>query len=141
MFALSLPSALRRPCGCPAMPALAVATSALLSLNTHAQQTLTLNRFLTTTGDLFSITPYGATGQLRYLCRLILETYRKVFRYAELEGTTALLVRRTFVARLHDRGADEDQIGMVLGIGERRAVRKQFPRTRPTMARLVQELA
>jgi hypothetical protein len=57
-----------------------------------------------------------------------------------LEGTTAMSVRRTFVARLYERGADEDQVGMVLGIGELRAVREQFPRTRPTMARLVQEL-
>ncbi|MFY9510398.1 MAG: site-specific integrase [Rubrivivax sp.] len=96
--------------------------------------------FLTSTGDPFLITPYGAPGQQRYLCRPILETYRKVFRYAELYGTTALSVRRIFVARLYDRGADEDQVGMVLGIGERRAVREQFPRTRPTMARLVQEL-
>jgi hypothetical protein len=96
--------------------------------------------FLTATGDPFPITPYGAPGQQRYLCRPILETYRKVFRYAELEGATALSVRRTFVARLYDRGADEDQVGVVLGIGERRAVREQFPRTRPTMARLVQEL-
>lgn len=96
--------------------------------------------FLTSSGDPFPITPYGAPGQLRYLCRPILETYRKVFRYAELEGTTALSVRRTFVARLYDRGADEDQVGMVLGISERRAVREQFPRQRPTMARLVQEL-
>jgi integrase len=96
--------------------------------------------FLTSTGDPFPITPYGAPGQQRYLCRPILETYRKVFRYAELEGATALSVRRTFVARLYDRGADEDQVGAVLGIGERRAVREQFPRTRPTIARLVQEL-
>lgn len=96
--------------------------------------------FLTSAGDPFPVTPYGAPGQLRYLCRPILETYRKLFRYAELEGTTAMSVRRTFVARLYERGADEDQVGMVLGIGERRAVREQFPRTRPTMARLVQEL-
>lgn len=96
--------------------------------------------FLTSTGDPFPIRAYGAPGQLRYLCRPILETYRKVFRYAELVGTTALSVRRTFAARLYERGADEDQVGMVLGIAERRAVREQFPRTRPTMARLVQEL-
>jgi integrase len=96
--------------------------------------------FLTSTGDPFLITRYGAPGQQRYLCRPILETYRKVFRYAELEGATALSVRRTVVARLYDRGADEDQVCVVLGIGERRAVREQFPRARPTMARLVQEL-
>ena len=75
-----------------------------------------------------------------YLCRPILDTFRKEFRYAELEGTTTLSVLRTVVARLYDRGADEEQIGMVLGIGERRAVQEQFPLTRPTMARPVQEL-
>ena len=33
--------------------------------------------FLTSTGDPFPIKPYGASGQLRYLCRPVLETYRK----------------------------------------------------------------
>lgn len=57
---------------------------------------------------------------------------RNVFRYAGLEGATALSVRRTFVARLDDSGADEDLVGVVLGMGGRRAVREQFPRIRPT---------
>lgn len=96
--------------------------------------------FLTSSGEGFRITRYGADGQRRYLCRPILETYRKLFRYAELEGATALSVRRTIVARLYDRGADEGQIGLVLGISDRCAVREMFPRARPTLATLVDDL-
>lgn len=96
--------------------------------------------FLSATGEGFRITQYGAEGRRRCLCRPILETYRKLFRYAELEWATPLSIRRTVVARLYDRGADEDQVGMVLGISERSAVREQFPRTRPSMTSLVQEL-
>ena len=96
--------------------------------------------FLTATGCGFQITPYGEPGQHRFLCRPILETYRKLFRYADVEGATALSVRHTVVARLYERGADEEQVGLVLGISDRSAVRGLFPRSRPTMARLVNEL-
>lgn len=96
--------------------------------------------FLTSAGEAFLITRYGAEGRRRYLCRAILETYRKLFRYAELEWATPLSVRRTVVARLYDRGADEEQVGIVLGISERSAVREQFPRARPSMASLVQDM-
>jgi integrase len=96
--------------------------------------------FLSSTGEGFRITQYGAEGRRRCLCRPILETYRKLFRYAELEWATPLSIRRTVVARLYDRGADEEQVGLVLGISERSAVREQFPRTRPSMTSLVQEL-
>ncbi len=96
--------------------------------------------FLTATGEGFQITPYGEPGQHRFLCRPILETYRKLFRYADVAGATALSVRHTVVARLYDRGADEEQVGLVLGISDRSAVRELFPRSRATMASLVDEL-
>ncbi|MFZ5506822.1 MAG: site-specific integrase [Pseudomonadota bacterium] len=96
--------------------------------------------FLSAMGEGFRITQYGAEGRRRFLCRPILETYRKLFRYAELEWATPLSIRRTVVARLYDRGADEEQVGLVLGISERSAVREQFPRVRPSMASLVHEL-
>ena len=96
--------------------------------------------FLTATGEGFQITPYGAPGQHRFLCRPILETYRKLFRYADVAGATALSVRHTVVARLYGRGADEEQVGLVLGISDRSAVRELFPRSRATMASLVDEL-
>jgi integrase len=96
--------------------------------------------FLTPSGEPFRITTYGEPGQRRSLCRPILETYRKLFRYAEFEGTTALSARHTVVARLYDRGADEEQVGLMLGISDRSAVRELFPRTRRDMVELVAEL-
>lgn len=96
--------------------------------------------FLSTTGEGFQITPYGQPGQRRFLCRPILETYRKLFRLADLRGVTPLSVRHTVVARLYERGADEDQIGLLMGIGDRSAVRQQFPRPRPPISDLVDEL-
>lgn len=64
--------------------------------------------FVTSTGEGFKITPYGQPGQQRFLCRPILETYRKLFRYAELPGITPMLVRQAVVARLYEYGADEE---------------------------------
>ena len=57
-----------------------------------------------------------------------------------MAGATPLSVRHTVVARLYDRGADDEQVGMVLGISDRSAVRELFPRSRATMASLVDEL-
>jgi integrase len=96
--------------------------------------------FLSAAGEGFKITPYGKEGQRRFLCRPILETYGKLFRYSELEGVTALSVRRTVISRLYERGADESQVGLLLGISERSAVRELFSRHKPTIAVLVGEL-
>jgi len=53
---------------------------------------------------------------------------------------TALSVRHTVVARLCERGADEQQVGLVLGISDRSAVREMFQRARPPMMRLIEDL-
>ena len=44
------------------------------------------------------------------------------------------------VDRLYDRDADEEQVGLVLCISERSALCEPFPRARPPMASLAQEL-
>lgn len=95
---------------------------------------------LSATGEGFKITPYGEAGQRRFLCRPILETYRKLFRYAELKDVTALSARRTVAARLYERGADEDAVGLILGISERSAVRELLARHKPTIEQLLDEL-
>ncbi|MEO7246585.1 MAG: site-specific integrase [Rubrivivax sp.] len=96
--------------------------------------------FLSPLGEGFRITPYGSPGQQRFLCRPILETYRKLFRYAELRDVTPLSVRHTVAARLYARGADEEQVGILLGISDRSSVRELFPRPRPMLSQLVDEL-
>ena len=96
--------------------------------------------FLSSTGEGFKITPYGEDGQRRFLCRSILDTYAKLFRYSELDGVSALSARRTVIARLYERGADEDQIVLLLGISERSAARELLPRQKPSIEVLVDEL-
>ena len=96
--------------------------------------------FLSSGGTGFEIKELRHDGQRRFLCRSILETYRKLFRYAELTNVTPLSVRLTLATRLYERGADEDQVGMLLGINGRSAVRELFPRPRPAVRDLVREL-
>lgn len=96
--------------------------------------------FLSASGQGFEITPYGREGQRRFRCRGIQETYRKLFRYAELKDVTALTARYTVADRLYSRGADESQLGLLLGIAERSAVRDQFPRRLPTLDALTLDL-
>jgi len=96
--------------------------------------------FLSPTGEGFRITSYGEGGQRRHLCRSILETYRKLFRYAELRGVTPLSVRLTLASRLYERGADEEHVGLLLGISARSAVRELFPKPRPTIPELMREV-
>jgi integrase len=97
--------------------------------------------FLSPNGDPYRIAPNNdAPGQNRHVCRALLETYRKLFRYAELKGLSAQSARLTLMARMYERGADEDQVGLILGIGERSAVRELLPRPRPTLAEILDEL-
>ena len=96
--------------------------------------------FLSPTGEAYSITPNGSPGQNRQVCRALLEIYRKLFRYAELKGLSAQSARLTVISRMYERGGDEDQVGAILGIGERSAVRELLPRPRPTLAELLDEL-
>lgn len=96
--------------------------------------------FLSASGKGFEITPYGENGKKRFCCRAIQETYRKLFRYTEFEHVTALTARHTVADRLYTRGADESQVGLLLGIAERSAVREQFPRRKPTLGELMIDL-
>ena len=96
--------------------------------------------FLTESGTPFEILSYGEQGQLRFLCRGILDTYRKIFRRIGLEGVSALNVRRTVATRLFERGAEEDQIGEILGISERKSVRELLPKIRQPLQSVVREL-
>lgn len=97
--------------------------------------------FLSSSGDPYKIAPNnGEPGQNRYVCRALLEIYRKLFRYAELKGLSAQSARLTVISRMYERGADEEQVGAILGIGERSAVRELLPRPKPTLAEVLDEL-
>ena len=44
------------------------------------------------------------------------------------------------MSRMYARGADEDQVGVILGIADRSAVREQLPRPKPMLAELLDEV-
>jgi len=96
--------------------------------------------FLAPNGEPYRITPNGEKDQNRSVCRALLEIYRKLFRYAELKGLSAQSARLTVMSRMYQRGADEDQVGAILGIAERSAVRERMPRPKPTLDDLLEEL-
>jgi integrase len=97
--------------------------------------------FLGAEGEVYPITPNGGEGQNRYVCRPLLEIYRKIFRQADIPGLCTQSARLTLMSRMYERGADEDQVGLVLGIADRSAVREQLPRPRPELAKVLEELA
>lgn len=96
--------------------------------------------FLTEKGAPFEIHSHGAQGQMRFLCRGILDTYRKIFRRIGLPGVSALSVRRTVATRMYERGAAEDQIGQILGISEKKSVRELLPKQRQPLQSVVRGL-
>ena len=96
--------------------------------------------FLSPNGEPYPITPNGEPDQRRSVCRALLEIYRKLFRYAELKELSAQSARLTVMSRMYQRGADEDQVGTILGIAERSAVRERMPRPKPTLDDLLEEL-
>jgi len=97
--------------------------------------------FLAAGGHGFQISAYVQGGQHRFLCRPILETYRRIFRHARLPGGgSPRAVRATIASRLYARGADDGDVGLLLGIAQRSSVRQRFPRTKPTFRELVEEL-
>lgn len=95
--------------------------------------------FLTPAGRPFEIVRHGQGGQMRFLCRGILEAYRAIFRCIGIKGLSPLIVRRYVAARLHQRGATERQIGEALGIHSPRAVRALLLKTRQAMPSIMRE--
>jgi integrase len=97
--------------------------------------------FLDPEGQPYAVTPNGDAGQCRQVCRAILEIYRKIFRNADIADLSAQSARLTLMSRMYDRGADEDQVGLVLGIADRSAVRVQLPRPRPSLSQVLSDLS
>jgi len=95
--------------------------------------------FLNDAGQPYVVHRLDAEGRPRYLCRQMLDTYRKIFKRINMHGLSAVTLRRTVAFRLDARGADEEQIGLILGITEKQAVRELLP-PRPDMGELMTDL-
>lgn len=87
--------------------------------------------FLTDEGAPMAVrVSVGSKGQ-RHFCRAILDLYQRIFTLAGLNGISALSARRTVAKRLAERGCNLDQIGAVLGLKGRNAVRNLLARDPP----------
>jgi integrase len=93
---------------------------------------------LSTTGERYLVPAHEADTRL--CCRPLLETCRKLFRLAGIPGLCVQSARLTLAARLYAHGADEDQVGEVLGIAERRAVRDLLPRPRRSLQQVLDSI-
>jgi len=97
--------------------------------------------FLGGDGEFYPITSNGDACRRRFVCRPLLEACRRIFRQAGIPGLCAQSARLTLMSRMYERGADEDQVGLVLGISDRSAVREQLARPRPPLLDVMRELA
>jgi integrase len=95
--------------------------------------------FLNDAGLPYVVHYHEVEGRPRFLCRQMLDSYRKIFKRINMHGLSALTLRRTVACRLDARGADEEQIGLILGITEKQAVRELLPQ-RPSMIELMTDL-
>jgi integrase len=96
--------------------------------------------FLSEAGEPFEVVTREASGRGRHLCRSILEVYRAIFRRAGLKGVTTMTARRAVARRLRERGAEDDQIGELLGIKNLGALRELLDGCRRPLAAVVEEL-
>lgn len=76
--------------------------------------------FLSQDGQAFKVESIPSASGTRYLCQEIHYAYRKIFRRIGVPGLSALNVRHTVMDRLGRRGANESQIGELLGVRELR---------------------
>lgn len=92
--------------------------------------------FLNAAGQPFKVESMRTDLGTRSLCQEIHYAYRKIFRRIGFAGLSALNVRHTVIDRLARRGADEIQIGQLLGIQEFRPHKS----LRPSLEQLMDEL-
>lgn len=96
--------------------------------------------FLNPYGVAYVLRRTEANGRVRHRCRGIQEALRQLFRHAGLPTLSSRDARRTVAGLLYDQGADESQVGLLLGIRDNSAVRALLFRPRPSLADLIQRL-
>lgn len=96
--------------------------------------------FLGPQGEPYPITTSGDPCQRRFVCRPLLEIYRRIFRMADVSELNTQSARLTLMSRMYERGADEQQVGRVLGIADLSALRERFPRRPPDLSSVMMQM-
>jgi len=95
--------------------------------------------FLTETGRRFEMRARGAQDPREH-CPLMMATFRIIFQRARWAGFTAQGARRLVARRLAERGADEHQVGELLGLSSTRSVRRLLSYEPIPLASLTRDL-
>ena len=95
--------------------------------------------FLTEAGGRFEVTGRGPEDP-RTTCRLMIATLRAIFKRAGWTGVTSQSARHVVARRLADKGADDAQVGEILGLSSSRAVRRLLGDERRPLETLAREL-
>ena len=82
--------------------------------------------FLTEAGDAFEVSTRHTSGRGKSQCWGIHKVFRALLRRGGLKGMTPLAARRTFALRLRELGADDAEIGELVGVKDARALRALF---------------
>lgn len=96
--------------------------------------------FLNPYGQAYVLQRSEVDGIAHHRCRGMQDALRKMFRLAGLPALSSRDARRIVTALLYECGADEAQVGALLGIRDNRVVRALLPRPRPTLSDLTQRL-
>lgn len=97
--------------------------------------------FLTESGEPFAIVAKTKQGRTQTLCWGVHELYRAIFLRAGLQGVTPSLAARSTVAlRMRELGAEDAQIGELLGVKDQRTLRTLLHGMRRPIADLAAQL-
>lgn len=94
--------------------------------------------FLNSYGMTYVLRRTEVSGLVRHRCRGMQEALRQLFRRAGLPALSSRDARRTVAGLLYGQGADESQVGLLLGIRDNSAVRALLIRPRPSLIELTQ---
>lgn len=96
--------------------------------------------FLTNEGNAIPIRIRQKGQQRHYHCGMMLDIYRKIFARTGMKGVSALSARRTVAQKLKERGTDDEDIGLILGLKEKNSVRNLLPSEPQPLKAVVKEL-
>jgi integrase len=88
--------------------------------------------FLNDAGKPFKVARrQGFDGNNNYTSKELVDTYNRILMRSDIYGMQYQVFRRTLARRMHERGGAEGQICIVLGIADRKNIRKMLPSPPP----------
>jgi integrase len=95
--------------------------------------------FLNDAGKPFKVVCRQGVEGNKYSSQELVDTYSKILARSGMRGMRLQVFRRTLARKMLERGASEEQIGIILGIADGKNVRKLLP-PRPSLGELMKDI-